>query len=189
CFRRPAKVAGGDAEGHHNAADNQAPDRDNRGDNAEDATPTALFLFWLFLARNRVRIWQVPSIRGSAQRIPCRRGGAAVGEGVAIDRLELRQVNVLITLSLGVLLWSSEQTCWRVRGRLCNKYHAPTPAMIGSSMVSEPEEKMSGRINPTAKMTARVVPRPFSEVDLPAEFLGRSFFSPKASSNGEVDLE
>src|SRR5699024_341556 len=73
--------------------------------------------------------------------------------------------------------------------RLCSKYQPPTPAAIGSSMVSELEEKISGRIKPTAKIIAKVIPKDFSEVDLPLEFLGRSFFSPKASSNGEVVLE
>src|SRR5699024_5011952 len=73
--------------------------------------------------------------------------------------------------------------------RWCSKYQPPTPAAIGSSMVKELEEKISGRINPTAKIIARVTPKDFSEVDLPSEFFGRSFFSPKASSKGEVVLE
>src|SRR5699024_4252084 len=73
--------------------------------------------------------------------------------------------------------------------RLCSKYQPPTPAAIGSSMVKELEEKVSGRIHPTATIIARVTPKDFSAVDLPSEFFGRSFFSPKASSKGEVVLE
>src|SRR5690625_7302886 len=69
--------------------------------------------------------------------------------------------------------------------RLCSKYQPPTPAAIGSSMVSELEEKISGRIKPTAKTLARVTPKDFSEVDLPSEYYGRSLLSPKASSKGE----
>src|SRR5699024_11599640 len=72
--------------------------------------------------------------------------------------------------------------------RLCSKYQPPTPAAIGSSMVSELEEKISGRIKPKAKIIARVMPKDFSEVDLPSEFFGRYLFSHKLSSYGDDDL-
>src|SRR5699024_4834605 len=73
--------------------------------------------------------------------------------------------------------------------RLSSRYHPPMPTIIGKSMVNALGEKIIGRRNPTMKMTKSVMPKLFSEVDLPSEFLGRSLFSPKASSMGEVVLE
>src|SRR5699024_11649310 len=101
------------AEGQHDATDNQAPHGDNRNDDAQNAAPAALFLY-LFRrgVSDRFWIWQVPGIGCRRQWIPGGWGGAALGEGVAIDRLEHRQVNVLVLCDW---LRCGKQTCGRVR--------------------------------------------------------------------------
>src|SRR5699024_3694967 len=73
--------------------------------------------------------------------------------------------------------------------RLCSRYHPPMPTIIGKSMGNALGEKSIGRKNATMKTTTREMPKLFYEVDLPSEFLGRSLFSPQASSMGEVVLE